>query len=106
MRLDCDYIISVRYLATGSMSGRRSEQKHCRWHMQVPSVFRAYLQEVTVEKFGLNSADGNELFALLFAGFWSCLHIARFNTVFSKSVRWIIIYGLFDAEALIYDAEV
>jgi hypothetical protein len=94
------------------MSGRRSEQKHCRWHMQVPSVFRACLQEVTVEKFGLNSADGNELFALLtyamsaFAGFWSCLHIARFNTVFRKSVRWIIIYGLFDAEALIYDAEV
>jgi hypothetical protein len=41
-----------------------------------------------------------------FAGFLSCLHIARFNAVFRKSVKWGIIDRMFDAETLISDAEV
>jgi hypothetical protein len=41
-----------------------------------------------------------------FADFLSCLHIARFNAIFRKSVKWGIIDRMFDAETLISDAEV
>jgi hypothetical protein len=41
-----------------------------------------------------------------FAGFFPCLHIARFNAVFRKSVKWGIIDRMFDAETLISDVEV
>jgi hypothetical protein len=40
-----------------------------------------------------------------YSGFLSCSHIARFNAVFRKSVKWGIIDRRFDAETLVADAQ-
>ena len=40
-----------------------------------------------------------------FAGFLSCLHVARFNAFFRKSFRWGLIDRIFDFETLIADAQ-
>ena len=40
-----------------------------------------------------------------FAGFLSCLHVARFNAFFRKSFRWGVIDRIFYFETLIADAQ-